>query len=210
MRAITISLFVLLLSAGAVFAQECGPNCPVCSGAGGTGGTLVAPRSIMFSAMSIPGADEERAVFAIRYGLFSWLDAGVGYAARTEEVLWNLRFQPLTERSGWRPGVVLGTGSVRTGGTDQSLYVQLVKSWDAGPALNLNLSAGAATLAPDFDESFGLAGATVTFLTQFGVFATYDGASFHEGASWSPSEWLSLSFLMVESDLPAIAATLRL
>jgi hypothetical protein len=112
MNKILVSLISILLFAGMTFAQECGPSCPVCSGAGGNDGALLSQRSVMISGLSIPTADEERTVFNTRYGIFSWLDAGIGYAIRTEQVLWSVRTQPVLEQEdSWRPGIILGTGS---------------------------------------------------------------------------------------------------
>jgi hypothetical protein len=187
-------------------AQECGPACPVCSGAGTNAGALLSKGGVTLSALSIPTADEERTVLNARYGIFDWLDAGVGYAARTEKILWNVRVQPVIETEGsWRPGIILGTGSVQIGGSDQSAYVQFIKSMKVSETVGLQLSAGVATLLPDLDESFGQAGVTASFRDRYALFANYDGESFHEGISWIPSGSLSLSFMMVESEYPAIS-----
>jgi len=201
-------LVLLMLLTGVAVAQECGPSCPVCSGSGNNQGALLARNSVMITGLSIPTAEEERTVFSARYGLFSWLDAGLGYAVRTEKTLWNVRVQPLTEVNGtWRPGIILGSGSVQTGGSDQSLYAQLVKSLDVGKRLGAGISAGAAMLLPDFDKVYGLAGVTGNLDERYSIFASYDGESFHEGVSWIPLEWLALSFLLVETEYPSIAVT---
>ncbi len=210
MNKIYISLLLLLLLAGMTFAQECGPNCPVCSGAGNNDGALLSKNSVMISGLSIPTADEERTVLNARYGILSWLDAGLGYAIRTEKVLWNVRTQLILEQEdGWRPGLILGTGSVQAGGSDQSIYAQLIKSWEISETFGLRLSAGAATLLPDFGEVFRLVGITASFHERYAAFANYDGRSFHEGISWIPSDWLTLSLLMVESEFPAISIVFK-
>ncbi|RKX22756.1 MAG: hypothetical protein DRP45_11115 [Candidatus Zixiibacteriota bacterium] len=142
--------------------------------------------------------------------MLGWLDAGIGYAVRTETVLWNVRIQPVLEKeNGWKPGVILGTGSVQTGGSDQSVYVQLIKSWAASEVFSLRLSTGAATLVPDFDEVYGQASITASLYERYAAFANYDGESFHEGISWIPSDWLALSFMMVETEYPAISIVFR-
>lgn len=210
MQKIYMSLLIVLLLTGIAYAQECGPSCPVCSGAGGDNGALLSQNSILFSGLSIPTADEERTVISARYGILSWLDAGIGYAIRTEKVLWNVRVQPITEQTnGWRPGILLGTGSVQTGGSDQSIYAQLIKSVEIDDNFSLQLSTGVATLLPDFDETYGLAGITASFFDRFAVFTNYDGKSFHEGISVIPLDWLTLSFLMVETEYPAISITFK-
>jgi len=103
----------------------------------------------------------------------------------------------------------LGTGSVQTGGSDQSVYAQLVKSWEISEVLGLRFSAGAATLLPDLDETYGQAGITTSFFERYAAFANYDGKSFHEGISWIPLDWLALSFLMVETEFPAISIVFK-
>ena len=199
------ALFILLLT-GTAIAQECGPSCPVCSGPGTNDGALLSQRSVLISGLSIPTADEETTVLNTRIGIWNWLDAGIGYAVRTEKVLWNIRTQPVLEaENNWRPGVIFGSGSVQTGGSDQSIYVQFIKSLEIDKNIGLRLSAGAATLVPDFDEYYGQAGVTTSLFERYAVFANYDGKSFHEGVSWTPSERVSLSFLIVESEYPAIS-----
>jgi len=192
------------------FAQECGPSCPVCSGVGNNDGALLTQRSVMISGLSIPTADEERTVLKARYGILSWVDAGIGYTIRTEKVLWSVRTQPVLEQEdSWKPGIILGTGSVQTGGSDQSIYAQFIKSWEISEIFGLRLSTGAATLVPDFDEIYGLAGITTSFYERYATFATYDGKSFHGGISWIPLDWLTLSFLMVETEFPAISIVFK-
>ncbi|MFH1374171.1 MAG: hypothetical protein ABII79_10275 [bacterium] len=210
MNKIHLSLLLILLFAGITFAQECGPSCPVCSGAGNNDGALLSQRMVMISGLSIPTADEERTVLNARYGILSWLDAGIGYAVRTEKVLWNVRTQPVLEQEdGWKPGIILGTGSVQTGGSDQSIYAQFIKSWEISEIFGVRLSTGAATLVPDFDEIYGQAGITTSFYERYSVFANYDGRSFHEGISWIPLDWLALSFLMVETEFPALSIVFK-
>jgi len=110
---------------------------------------------------------------------------------------------------GWKPGIILGTGSVQTGGSDQSAYVQFIKSLAVSKVLGLRFSTGVAALVPDFDETYGQAGITASFYGRYFAFANYDGKSIHEGISWVPSDWLTLSFLMVETEFPAISVVLR-
>ena len=209
-KTIQTILLLMLLFTGVTSAQECGPSCPVCSGAGNNDGALLTERSVMISGLSIPTADEETTVSNARYGILPWLDAGVGYAFKTEKALWNVRVQPIFEQeNGWRPGIILGTGSVQTGGSDQSLYLQFIKSLEISETFGLRLSAGTATLLPDFDEIYGLAGITMSFYERIAIFSNFDGKSFHEGVSWVPSDWFTLSFLMVETEFPAFSISIK-
>ena len=59
-----------------------------------------------------PDGEEETTVFNLRYGLFLWLDARVGYALDADELIWSVRAQPITpDTNRWRPGLVVGTSS---------------------------------------------------------------------------------------------------
>jgi hypothetical protein len=208
---IFICIAAIILLAGTAFSQECGPSCPVCSGAGSNSGALLTQNSLLVSGLIIPSADEETTVINTRYGLLSWLDAGIGYAVDTDKLLWNVRTQPLLEiENSWQPGLILGSGSVQTGGSDQSIYAQIIKSLKINDRYYLQFSVGTATLFPDFDETFVLAGLTAGFNNRFAVFVNYDGKSYHEGISWIQDERLSFSFLMVESESPAFSIVVKI
>ena len=206
---IIIALMVLFMS-GTAFAQGCGPSCPVCSGAGNNDGALLGQGSIMLSAITIPDAEEEQNVINSRFGILKWLDAGLGYVVETEKVLWSVRVQPLLEIIGsWQPGIIVGSGSVQTGGSDQSVFVQLIKTLPVSKVIDVSLSAGVATLVPDFEKGYSQAGITTSFFDRLSVFANYDGESYHEGISWTALEWFTLSFLMVETEYPAVSLVLK-
>ncbi|MBU0518123.1 hypothetical protein KJ564_04215 [bacterium] len=209
MKWFVFSSILAMLAIGTSQAQECGPSCPVCSG--NTEGALLAQNSLMISGLAIPESDDEKAVFNVRYGIFKWIDAGVGFAVEAEELLWSVRVQPITEKeSNWRPGIIAGIGSVQIGGSDQSGYCQATKSWEFSENFALRLSGGIATLLPDFDQAYFLASATTSISEKYSIFASYDGRSFHEGVSWIPVDWLTVSFLMVESSTPAASLALNL
>ena len=42
----------------------------------------------------MPTAKDEQGIVSLRYGLFSWFDAGVGYAFNARKIIWNARIQP--------------------------------------------------------------------------------------------------------------------
>ena len=195
---------------GVAYAQECGPSCPVCSGAGNNDGALLPQKSLMVSGMIISAADEEKFVVNTRVGILSWLDAGVGCAVKTDKVLWNLRAQPVAEQEeGRKFGLIVGTGSVQTGGSDQSAYAQLIKSWEISEFFGFRFSDEVATLVPDFDELYGLTGITASFKEQYAAFANYDGESLYGGFAWIPSDRLTVSFLMVETEYPVFSITFK-
>ena len=201
-----VALLVIMLFGviGAATAQQCGPACPACSGKA-TGG-LLPQNTLMGSTLYIPDGEEETTVFNLRYGIFSWLDAGIGYARDEEETIWSVRIQPIQEdKKGWQPGLILGSGSVQTGGSDQSLYIQLVKSLEITDWLALNASGGYATDLPDYEEDWGLGTITVTLFKQISPFYTYDGINSHVGLSWLPTDWLTLSGYYLEMEELAIS-----
>jgi len=81
---------------GKGYAQECGPNCPACSG--GSSGGIIAKNNLVVSVLGMPTSDDEYAVTNIRYGVFKWLDVGVGYAFKAKKPIWSLRIKALAEK----------------------------------------------------------------------------------------------------------------
>ncbi|MBW1804644.1 MAG: hypothetical protein JRJ85_28450 [Deltaproteobacteria bacterium] len=105
-----------------VNAQGCGPNCPACSGT--IDGSLLAQGTLSAQGLIMPTAEDEKGIITVKYGIFNWLDAGVGYSVNAEKFIWNARLQPIKEdKEGWKPAAILGTGSIRTGTSDQSFYL---------------------------------------------------------------------------------------
>lgn len=203
-------LLLLVLIASPVVAQECGPGCPTCSGSGNNASALLATGDVAFSYLFVPDGEEETSILNLRTGITSWMDAGLGYGFKGEKVIWNLRIQALGESEAiWRPALLVGTGSVQTGKSDQSLYVQAVKSFKLTKSSTLRLSAGAVSLIPDFDEVYGLAGATVSYNKSFSVFVNYDGKAAHPGISWNPYSWLTIAGILIESETPALNIGLK-
>ena len=85
MKRIIVLITVILSMNNVVSAQECGPSCPICSGS--TDGSLLSTGSFLFSGIIIPGGEEEIGVLNFRYGAFSRIDLGAGYAFKSEEVV---------------------------------------------------------------------------------------------------------------------------
>lgn len=203
-----VLLIIGLLSPTGLSGQECGPSCPVCSG--GSTGKAMDRGSFFLSGMYIPGGEEETGVFKLRYGIFSWLDAGIGYTVKAEKLTWSLRVRAISEdEDGWRPGLLVGTGSVQIGGGDQSFYMLLTKSREFSEGFAVQVSGGLATLMPDFDRLYGLAGFTVTIREKYSAFINYDGRNIHPGISWVPLDWLTLSAVLIEGRDFALSAGIR-
>lgn len=206
---IVVASFSILTLAGIATGQECGPGCPVCSGK--AVGDLLAPATLFGSVLYIPDGEEETSVFNLRYGLFSWMDAGVGYAVDTGELIWSTRVEPIKQDlGGWRPALLLGTGSVQTGGSDQSGYIQTAKTLEIIEGrLGISLAAGYATDLPDSREDWGLGTFTLTLYDRVTPFYTYDGVSSHIGLSFFATDWLTLTGYALEMEEPAVSAGIQ-
>ena len=210
MKTIYIIAVALTLISGPVIAQECEPGCPVCSGSGSSTGALLEPRTVIANILYIPNAEEERGVISVRAGAVSWMDVGMGYALDTEKIQWSARIQALAEsESSFRPALILGTGSVQTGGSDQSLYLQLTKSWEFNESFSTRISAGTASLLPELDKLYTLAGLTLTVTDKWSPFISYDGINYHPGLMWLPFDWLNIAGIYVGSEEPAVSAGFR-
>ena len=206
-------IFIVLASFGTAKAQQCGPGCPACSGK--AIGALLPPKTLLLSGMYIPRGEEQRAVFNFRYGLYSWIDAGMGYAVAAEdgedEIIWSVRVEPMAQDlDGWRPALILGTGSVQVGGSDQSAFVQLVKTLEVSEGrFGITVAGGYATDIPDFEENWILGTISVTFVDRVSPFYTYDGINSHIGISFFPAEWLILTGYYLEMEEPAVSVGLQ-
>ena len=210
---ILISIYAALALGGTAEAQQCGPGCPACSGK--AVGDLLPSETVLFSGMYIPRGEEERAVFNLRYGLQSWIDAGIGYAVAAEdgedEIVWSVRVEPISQDlEGWRPALILGTGSVQVGGSDQSAFVQLVKTLEVVEGrFGISVAGGYATDIPDFEENWILGTLSMTFYDRVSPFYIYDGINPHVGVSVFPVEWLILSGYYLEMEEPAVSVGLQ-
>jgi hypothetical protein len=225
MKSYIIIIASLVLISAKSFAQcSGGPTCPVCSG--GSSGSISTKNDLVISALGIPTLSnknqeghegheihddhEEYLVANIRYGVFDWLDVGVGYAFGTRTLIWSLRMQPLAEKEDkWYPGLIVGIGSVRTGGNDQSVYGMLAKTVEFNETFAMQGYVGMASVFKDFGSPFFLSGLSVIFSEKFTLYGLYDGASFHEGLSWTATDNFTLSFLMIESAYPALSVSYK-
>ena len=203
------ALFCVLASVDTAAGQECGPGCPACSGK--AVGDLLPPATVRGSGLYIPDGEEETTVLNLRYGLVSWMDAGIGYAVDTEEIIWSVRVEPIPQDlEGWRPALVLGTGSVQTGGSDQSGYVQIAKTLEIIEGnLGISLAGGYATDLPDSREDWGLGTFTLTLFDRASPFYTYDGVNSHVGLSFFATDWLTLTGYSLEMGEPATSVSIQ-
>jgi len=211
MKKFTVLISILIL--GLVIkthAQQCGPGCPVCSGSGRSTGALLPSGTLISTIIFLPNGEDETGVLNLRAGVTSWLDVGLGYTFKSEKPIWSVRLQPLAEdESSLRPGVILGTGSVQTGGSDQSVFIQVTKAFEFSEKFAARFSIGLASLLPDLDQGYFLVNLTMTVTERWSPFLSYDGRNFHLGLSWMPNDWLFIAGLMVETKIPAILVGYR-
>ena len=205
----TTLMLAILIIAGSALGQECGPGCPACSGK--AAGDLLPPAVVLGSGLYIPDGAEETAVLNVRYGLFSWMDVGIGYAVDAEQMTWSARVQPIAQdREGWRPALILGTGSVQTGGSDQSGYVQVAKTLEIVEGrLGMSLVGGYATDLPDLKEDWVFWTFSLTLFDRVSPFYTYDGVNSHVGLSYFATEWLTLTGYALEMEELAVSVSVK-
>ena len=203
------SLLTVMILVTPAQGQECGPGCPACSGK--ATGDLLSPGTVLISGLFIPDGEEETVVAKLGYGVVSWMDVGIGYAVDTEEVIWSARVQPVAQDwDGWRPALIVGTGSVQTGGSDQSAYAQVAKSLEIVEGrLGLSVAGGYATDLPDLEESWGLATAALTLFDRVSPFYTYDGVNSHAGLSYFATDWLTVTAYALEMEEPAVSVGIQ-
>ena len=107
------------------------------------------------------------------------------------------------------PTIIMGTGSVQTGKSDRSLFLQLSKSWEFIKAFAIRISSGIASLLSGTERLYDLAGLTLTITDHWSLFINHDGINLHPGISWIPKDWLSVAAILVESSEPAISVSFR-
>ncbi len=206
-------VLILILSFGFsnnAFAQQCGPGCPVCSGSGQSTGALLPPGTLISTGMFIPEGEDETGVLNLRAGVTPWLDLGFGYTVDSKKIIWSVRLQPLAEEeSSWRPGVILGTGSVQIAGSDQSVFIQLTKTLEFSEKFSARFSVGISGLLPDLDRGYFLANLTMSVTERWSPFLSYDGLNFHLGLSWLPNDQLFIAGLLVEMKNPSLLVGYR-
>ncbi len=200
--ALTVLVF-LALSVSESLAQ-CGPGCPACSG--GINESILDPNTIKGAVMYIPDGEEETAILNFSGTVAPWLELGLGYSLDKEKVIWNAKARLVDEQVGaWGPALVVGTGSVEAGGSDQSGYIQLFKNIDLVPDVVWGLSGGYASDLPDLEVGFWLANVSLTFRDTFTPYYSYDGSASHAGLTWHANDWLQLSGTYLEMEDLAIS-----
>lgn len=168
------------------------------------------PGTVISTGMFIPEGEDETGVLNLRAGVTPWLDLGFGYTVDSKKIIWSVRLQPLAEEeSSWRPGVILGTGSVQIAGSDQSVFIQLTKTLEFSEKFSARFSVGISGLLPDLDRGYFLANLTMSVTERWSPFLSYDGLNFHLGLSWLPNDQLFIAGLLVEMKNPSLLVGYR-
>jgi len=192
-----------------LLAQACGPNCPACSGA--TNGNLSPKGFVSLQGLYLPTGEEESGIMNIKYGVFDWMDLGIGYTFKAKKIIWNARLQAIKQdEDNWKPGLILGTGSIRTGSSDQSIYVNVLKSKEFSENFAVSVSGGVASLVSDIDKIYGIGVVSLIFAEKITAFVNFDGISFHEGVMWTVNDWFTTGVMLIESKDPAITANISI
>ena len=85
----------------------------------------------------------------------------------------------------------------------------LTKTFEFNEKVALQGYVGAASVFKDLDQPFFLSGLSAIFFEKFTAFGSYDGRNFHEGLSWTATDNLTLTALMIETLYPALSVSYR-
>ncbi len=211
MKLSAVPILITLLSmapVSAVRAQECGPNCPICSGSVFNTETMLSTSTILTRVLVFPDG-EEKVVSGIKMALTSKLDFGVSYLTTSQSVIFNARVLLLGEEE-LRPGVVAGIGSVRADASDQSVFLSLTKNLEdvIGPPVRISL--GAAGYLRGGEKLYPIGTVSYFYKEKLLPFISYDGLNINYGVSWFLFETLNIGLLYVENRYLGLSTGLRI
>ncbi|MCP4724759.1 MAG: hypothetical protein GY863_06970, partial [bacterium] len=130
-----------------------GPGCPICSGSGSNTESLLAKGVVLSSVLMIPEGEEDTFIPTFKTAIHNRVDVGIGYLNKTEEVIWSARVLLLSEKEN-SPGIIMGSGSVRMGGSDQSVFLAATKNFEDNINVPVRLTLGAASILSDMDKMY--------------------------------------------------------
>ncbi len=205
-----VMLIVPLMLSGTpnVGAQECGPNCPICSGSVFSTETMLSTSTILTRALVFPDG-EETFITGVKMALSPRLDVGVSYLATSRSVVFTARTLLLQEQE-LRPGIVAGIGSVRADASDQSIFLSLTKNLEdvLGPPIRISL--GAAGYLKDGDRLYPIGTVSYFYKEKVLPFISYDGLNINYGISLFLSETLNVGVMYVENRYLGLSTGLRI
>ncbi len=202
-----ILTILLLLCSSIIIAQECGPNCPICSGSGSNTESLLAKGVWLGNALMVPGG-EDTFIPTFKTAIHDRIDIGFGYLNKSREAIWSVRVLlfPERERS---PGLIAGSGSVRMGGSDQSVFITATKNFEDNIQIPIRLSLGTASVLPDMDIYYFIGTASYLYKEKLFPFITYDGINTHYGVSYILLEKINIGLLYLENERFGLSAGIR-
>ncbi len=210
MKLLKVMIFIAVIGLcfqTVLFAQECGPNCPICSGSGSNTGTLLASGVILGNVLVVPDG-EETMIPTVKFAVHKRLDIGLGYLNKSEKALWNARFL-IHEEKEKLPGVIAGTGSVRIGGDDQSAFVALTKNFEDNIGVPFRLTVGAASLLSEFEKGYFIGTISYLYKEKLFPFISYDGQNENYGISYILMERINIGLLYLENEYFAMTTGFR-
>ncbi len=203
-------LSALLLSANTqtVMAQECGPNCPICSGSVFSTETMLSTSTILTRVLVFPEG-EETFVTGVKLALSPRLDVGVSYLGSSGSVIFTARTLLLQEED-IRPGIVAGIGSVRADASDQSVFLSLTKNLEDALGPPVRISLGVAGYLSGGKRLYPIGTVSYFHKEKLLPFISYDGLNVNYGVSWFMSEKLNIGLMYVENRYLGISTGLRI
>jgi len=203
---LTIILSVMSINLLAV-GQECGPNCPLCSGSGLNSEALLSKGTIMGSLLVAPGG-EETIIPAVKFALHKRIDLGIGYINKSNIIIWNTRFL-ISEESEKYPGIIIGSGSVRTGGSDQSVFITATKNLEDYIDKPFRFSFGTSSVISDLHKIYFIGTVSYLYKEKIFPFLSYDGLNAHLGFSYILKENFNIGLILIEKRYVGISTGIR-
>ncbi|MFC1540276.1 hypothetical protein ACFL41_02150, partial [Gemmatimonadota bacterium] len=176
MRSISAVALIILLalpSAPGVQAQECGPNCPICSGSVFSTETMLSTSTILTRALVFPDG-EESFVAGVKYAFSPRLDVGVTYLGTSSSVIFNARTLLLQEGE-YRPGLVAGVGTLQADAAEYAAFISATKNLEDALGPPLRISLGLAGYLSGDNKLYPIGTLSYFYKEKLLPFISYDG-----------------------------------
>jgi len=211
MKSIAVSALTLALLTGTgpgTLAQECGPNCPICSGSVFSTETMLSTSTILTRALVYPEG-EESFVAGLKYAFSPRFDMGISYLGTSGSVILNARTLLLQEEE-VRPGIVAGVGTLRADAAEYAAFVSATKNLEDALGPPLRISVGLAGYLSGGEQIYPIWTVSYFHKEKLLPFVSYDGLNTNFGVSWFLSETLNIGLMYVENRYMGISTGLRI
>lgn len=189
----------LVMPIPAASAQDCGPNCPICSGSGFDTEAMLSNKTVFTNALLFPDA-EETLITGVKFSVSSKVDLGFSYLSTSRKVIWSARALLLAEEEeGWIPSIILGIGSVRANTSDQSIFLTATRNLESTIGVPLRLSMGAAAFMTEPDRLYPIGTLSYLYKEKLFPFISYDGVNINYGAAYFILETLHIGLMYIEN-----------